>query len=708
MNPAPFRYRRAVLSFIAVLLVFFGIVVIVIVSHERDMFDEAQKNARSELELMGTFVRDAVLRHDYAEVEQFLTQWGKEHEDIAELTAVAPNNFVIVRYRRPAPTGHLFRFEQRVSYAGRYLATLEMMKDLSSVRKSLNRFILQLVTGSVLLTVLLGIALWFSMKRLALKREIAIRGEAERKFRALVESAPDAMIFLNGEGRIALANAQAERLFGYSRRELEGKEVESLMPERFREIHRRQRALYLSMPVARPMGGHGFEPMALAKNGREFPVDISLSPVETEEGIFILADVRDMSERKVMEEKIKRAYHYQSTISSILQISMEPVPFEEQLGRILDTIISIPLLPMQSKGGIFLVEEEPDVLVMKVQRGYSKEMQAACAKVPFGKCLCGMAVSTRQVISCESDDSRHEIRYEGMVPHSIYCIPVVSGERVLGVISLQLEKGYKRKKEDDDLMASVANTLAGIIERRRTEKEKEHLREQLVQAEKLSALGRLTANVAHEIRNPLTSIGGYARRLKKKMPQGTYEKEYVGIIIAEVDRLEKILRNVLTYSREPHLNLESHDIAGIIDESLKTFEIVCRERSIKIEKAFTALPPIVADGDQLREVIDNLISNAIDSMPGGGTLTISTAKGVFNEIVYLTLKVTDTGEGIPGDKLKLIFEPFFTTKVLEQGTGLGLAISKKIVEDHGGFVRVESSVGKGSSFSIHIPYRTET
>jgi len=229
-------------------------------------------------------------------------------------------------------------------------------------------------------------------------------------------------------------------------------------------------------------------------------------------------------------------------------------------------------------------------------------------------------------------------------------------------------------------------------------------REHLVQAEKLSALGRLTANVAHEIRNPLTSIGGFARRLKKKLSSGTSEREYADIISSEVESLERILKNVLTYSRETRLALEAHDLNAVVLESLAIYEDKCREQAIDIRVETGSLKKVMVDRIQVKEAVNNLVSNALDAMPEGGTLTVSTLEVTLRNMPYALIQVADTGKGIPQDKVHMIFEPFFTTKILGRGTGLGLPICKKIMEDHGGFIRVESTVGSGSVFSLYFPY----
>lgn len=230
--------------------------------------------------------------------------------------------------------------------------------------------------------------------------------------------------------------------------------------------------------------------------------------------------------------------------------------------------------------------------------------------------------------------------------------------------------------------------------------------EKLIQAEKLASLGRLTSDVAHEIRNPLTAIGGFARRLYK-IAASTKEKEYSEVVIAEVERLEKILRDVLTFSRDARCHLDRYDITEVIRTTLRMYKDLCDGQSIKIEvKEEENLPSVLIDRDQIIQSLGNLVTNAIDSMSGGGILRIISGKEELHNVTYIFIKVSDTGKGIPEDKLPLIFEPFFSTKEIGHGTGLGLSITRKIIEEHGGFISAESIEGKGSIFSLYFPYQS--
>ena len=231
--------------------------------------------------------------------------------------------------------------------------------------------------------------------------------------------------------------------------------------------------------------------------------------------------------------------------------------------------------------------------------------------------------------------------------------------------------------------------------------------DKLIQAEKLASLGRLTADVAHEIRNPLSSIGGFARRLSK-IAGDEKEKGYADIIRCEVDRLERILRDVLAFSREAKFHLERHNVEYVVNDTLVVYEDMFKEQNIDVEiKIEKDVPPVLIDIEQVRRALNNLITNAIDAMSGGGTLRIASGKEDLHNVTYIFIKVSDTGKGIPEDKLPLMFEPFFSTKETGHGTGLGLSIASKIIEEHGGFIKAESIEGKGSTFSLYFPYQSE-
>ncbi len=227
----------------------------------------------------------------------------------------------------------------------------------------------------------------------------------------------------------------------------------------------------------------------------------------------------------------------------------------------------------------------------------------------------------------------------------------------------------------------------------------------LIEYEKLSALGRLTANVAHEIRNPITVIGGFAEKLKKSISLETQEREFLDLISIEAKRLEDILREVLLFSSKPFFKKEKNDINKIIIESLHIYRDIFEKGSITVQMNLGNITQIYIDKRQVMNGIDNLISNAVDAMPDGGTLTIATKEKVLSEKNYVTVEITDTGVGISEENMLMIFEPFFTTKVTKKETGLGLPITKKIVEGHGGFMKVDSKVGRGSTFTLYFPYR---
>jgi signal transduction histidine kinase len=264
----------------------------------------------------------------------------------------------------------------------------------------------------------------------------------------------------------------------------------------------------------------------------------------------------------------------------------------------------------------------------------------------------------------------------------------------LGLISQNLRK---KTTEIERLNLELENSLKNLT----------RMQGKLVEHEKLSALGRFTADVAHEIRNPLTALGGIARRLEKRLPDGTKEKNYSDLIVSETTRLESILRDVLTYSEKEQNQFARHDLNKSIAEAAPFFCDTCQEKKIElIEKYASGLPQIYLHPDHVKQAVGNIITNSVEAMPDGGKLTVKTGCEEENGINWLTVSIIDTGEGIQQDSLGYIFEPFHSSKKTGIGTGLGLPIAHKIMEEHRGFIRVESEPGKGSSFKLYFPYQS--
>jgi len=314
--------------------------------------------------------------------------------------------------------------------------------------------------------------------------DVTERRQVENRFRQLWESAPDAMAVVDHHGTIAQVNAPLEKLFGYRREDLLGQPIEVLVPERARHKHRGQRADYAARPHVRPMGV-GMELAAVRKDGSEFPAEVSLAPLQTDEGLLTFTAIRDVTERRRAAREIETNLYIQRATAAILRLSLEPGPLETMLGQTLDLLFSIPWIALQSKGCIFLVEDEPDVLVMKAHRGMPPDLLAECGRVPSGKCLCGRAAAGRGIVFVDGLDARHEIRYPGIEGHGHYCVPMVYGGRLYGVINLYVRQGQKQRPEEETLLASVADVLAGTIERKRAEGALRETQVQLLAAQRI-------------------------------------------------------------------------------------------------------------------------------------------------------------------------------------------------------------------------------
>jgi two-component system NtrC family sensor kinase len=268
------------------------------------------------------------------------------------------------------------------------------------------------------------------------------------------------------------------------------------------------------------------------------------------------------------------------------------------------------------------------------------------------------------------------------------------GEVIEGTLSAAMI--YDAKGNE---VASVGS-FVDLRERLEMERALRKTQEQLLQSEKLAAMGRLTSQVAHELNNPLYGIMNTLELLKTEVSPQSKRRKILEMAHSETIRLSEMLRKMLSFSKPDQEKRQPVDINNILDEILLLHEKQLRELDIKIISDFAdGLGWVNASKNQLRQVFLNMVANARDAMPTGGSLTVSTS----DDADLVKIKITDTGMGIPEENLSKIFDSFFTTKDEVKGVGLGLSVCYGFIKDHGGDITVQSQVGSGTTFTITLP-----
>jgi two-component system, NtrC family, sensor kinase len=255
-------------------------------------------------------------------------------------------------------------------------------------------------------------------------------------------------------------------------------------------------------------------------------------------------------------------------------------------------------------------------------------------------------------------------------------------------------------KEERDLIDTIARHVSVLIERREASEEGARLQEQLRHADRLATIGQLAAGVAHEINEPLGSILGFAQ-LAGKHPQVPEQvnRDLARIVAASLHARE-IIKKLMTFARQTPPSKSRVDLNELIADGLTFFEARCAKAGVElVRKPDPQLPSVTADSAQVNQVVVNLMVNALQAMPNGGTLEVTTRASTG----WVELLVSDTGAGMSAEVLEKIFLPFFTTKDVDEGTGLGLSVVHGIVTAHDGSIDVESRPGQGSTFRVRLP-----
>ena len=289
------------------------------------------------------------------------------------------------------------------------------------------------------------------------------------------------------------------------------------------------------------------------------------------------------------------------------------------------------------------------------------------------------------------------------------CLPLIYSNRLIGFISL----GPKEPKgiyytEDLNLLNSLANQVAIAIENANLYENLKRSQGIMRRADRLASLGTLIASLAHEIRNPLVSIKTFTQLLPERIDDEEFRNYFLKVASGEIDRLTGLINELLGFARPSEPRPQGEDINALIDKMEILVSTEARKKNVTLSKRYAAdLPQVKVDAEQIKQVLLNILLNAIQAIKGDGQIWIATRLAQVpiegkNE-GFIQVEIRDTGVGIPKENLERIFDPFFSTR--PDGSGLGLAISHQIIHEHGGFINVDSQVGKGTSFKVHLPLK---
>jgi signal transduction histidine kinase len=363
---------------------------------------------------------------------------------------------------------------------------------------------------------------------------------------------------------------------------------------------------------------------------------------------------------------------------------------------------------------IYELDKEKNELYIRLARGEKKEpIKRVRFRVDEG--IAGWVVQTGKprVVQDVKKEKRFSDKYDkltGFKTRSMLCVPLILRDKPIGALQVLNKKSKKLfSKTDLSLLTGMAQQIAIAMENAKlyrrlerkfelTAQELNTTQERLIRSERLAALGHLVQGVAHEIRNPITTIGGFAQRIKRALKEERKLQKYIDIILHETARLENLVRQVREFAAVQSASLSMDDMGKVIDQVIEKFEPLAIKQAVRLVTEINGdMPLMKMDSSQLVTALSNVMENALESMPEGGTLALE----VNRENNHILITVRDTGYGMAPDQLDTIYDPFVTSKI--RGAGLGLTMVHRIVMNHNGEIKISSQLNKGTMVTVQLP-----